>query len=393
MRHLIALLPLVLFGCATGSGATREPSTGALAETTEEQSAAPVTPEADDASEDDEAAQTPEAAHDFMSLGEILVVLKDSPREYHIIEGVPGTYTNEVWPVGDAPTPSFRVVVDASGHRSVQPATPLPRDSQRLLDAAEEAFRSRRFKEAEEGYRRVLKRHPDDFTVQLVLGDALLFQDKAAEALAAYERGATLHPRGYSAWFFQASALIRLQRFDEAADRYARALALRPSWPSILQAIESNGRHVNRQVAPPILKPRAHAALDGEAIVVSADPKSFAWTAHAICKAMWLGEAELRARRIQSDAQGFTYLEEGECLSVLLAAHRKMRAKEPDPALDRALQIAEEGYLAELVSYEILARVVPMAIPTLDDAMLERLHEYVERYVLVPREPPTSNPD
>lgn len=376
-------LSLLLVGCATASGVARESPAG-VPPSPPDAEAAPAVTAPTETSPEPEVEPGIVDPRAFMSFRQIWKVIEDSPRRYNVVDGVPGTYTNQVWPVGDAPTASFRVVVDSSGERTVASAEPLPAASQRRLDVAEEAFRARRFKEAEEGYRSVLKRHPDHFPVQLVLGDALLFQGRSAEALAAYERAATLAPRSYSAWFFQASALLRLERFDEAADRYARALSLRPSWPSILQAIESNGRHIGRQVAPTILKPRARAYLDKDQIFVEADPNSFAWMAHAVCKAMWLGETELRTRRVGTDTHGFTYLEEGECLGVLLNTHRNVREEQPDPALDRALQIAEEGFLAELISYEILSRVVPMAIPVLDEAMLERLHTFVERYVLIP---------
>lgn len=383
MRLLIGLLLLMLTACATGTHAAREPED--VSSSTPHASASTTSHEgeAQEAAASSEAELTTDRAP-FMTSREIWKVIEASPRTYHIIEGVPGTYTNQVWPVGEAPTGTFRVEVDASGARTVLPAESLPKASQQRFDVAEEAFKARRFKDAEAGYREVLARHPDNFMVQLVLGDALLFQGRSAEALAAYERAAELNPLSHAPWFFQASALLRLQRLEESADRYARALSLRPSWPSILQAVESNGKYVNRRVAPLLLKPRARAYFKDDAIIVEVDPERFAWMSHALCKAMWLGEPELREQRIGEASHAFTFLEEGECLSVLLAAHRSMREEQPDPALDRALQIAEDGFLAEMVAYEVLSRVVPMAIPTLSDEALERLHQYVTRYVLVP---------
>jgi len=325
-----------------------------------------------------------------MSFQEIWKVIEDSTRSYTVNEDASGTYADEVWPTAEAPEPALWVVKGPVGRRQLRPLEGLSKAAQARLDAAERAVKSRKFEEAAVEYGAVLKGRPDHYPTHLLLGDALLSQGKAAEALGRYEQAAQVAPWHHAPWFLQASALVQLGRFEEAADRYARALSLRPSLPTLLAAIESHGNQIGRRVHPPILNPTARAYAAGESLVVEADKDGPAWMSHALCKAMWLGEPELRKKRTGKAAHAFSVHEEAECLAILIAAHQGTREEYPDPALDRASQIAADGHLEELILYEIVSRVAPTSIPVLEEAQQARLHAFVKQYVLIPTATPAA---
>jgi tetratricopeptide (TPR) repeat protein len=59
-------------------------------------------------------------------------------------------------------------------------------------------------------------------------GNALFFETRYDDALAAYDRAIQLNPELYEAWFTKASTLMLLQRYDEAASAYRFATQLKP---------------------------------------------------------------------------------------------------------------------------------------------------------------------
>ncbi|MEB3356090.1 MAG: tetratricopeptide repeat protein, partial [Synechococcales bacterium] len=59
-------------------------------------------------------------------------------------------------------------------------------------------------------------------------GNALFFDSRYDEAIAAYDTAIQLDPDLYEAWFGKASALVVLQHYDEALEAYHRALTLKP---------------------------------------------------------------------------------------------------------------------------------------------------------------------
>lgn len=57
-------------------------------------------------------------------------------------------------------------------------------------------------------------------------GNALFFESRYDDAIAAYDKAIQLAPDLYEAWFGRASSLVVLQDYDDALDAYGRALAL-----------------------------------------------------------------------------------------------------------------------------------------------------------------------
>jgi tetratricopeptide (TPR) repeat protein len=59
-------------------------------------------------------------------------------------------------------------------------------------------------------------------------GNALFFEGRYDDAVAAYDRAIQLHPELYEAWFSKASTLMLLQQYEEATVAYTTATQLRP---------------------------------------------------------------------------------------------------------------------------------------------------------------------
>ena len=59
-------------------------------------------------------------------------------------------------------------------------------------------------------------------------GNALFFESRYDDAIAAYDRAIALNPELYEAWFTKASTLMLMQRYDEASRAYQFATQLKP---------------------------------------------------------------------------------------------------------------------------------------------------------------------
>lgn len=318
-----------------------------------------------------------------LRLGEIMEILEASPRPYAIRSSSTGRYTNDVWPVGEEPPYWFRIGVGPQDGLQIR-GFDFDAPSGRKVIEAEPHFKARRHVEAARLYREALALDGDFYPAQLNLGDALLFGGDPEAALVEYARAAALVPEDHKPWFFAATALLRLERPEKALDFYARALSLRPTSPDLRAAIEGRAEGLGVRVMPAVLEPRARAFREGETIVIEGDPASPAWMGHATCKALWLGESDLRIARTGREAHRWTHREESECVLALIEAHLKTRAAHPDPQLDRLLRIVNDGFLHELIVHEVAARIVPFTVQFLAPEFRERLHQYVKRHVLVP---------
>lgn len=326
--------------------------------------------------------------HPFLTPPEMVARMEASPVQYriHTLEDLKGLapeqLTDFVWPQRTEALDFPVVVAGEGGTRSVRAASFDPA-AVALLEQAEVHYRAKRYAEAERLYAQALVKEPGNYLATLNLGDVALFSGDAKAALARYEQATRLNPDDHRSYFFRATALGRLGRFTEVRDMYARALALRPEHPYVMSAVTGNAETLGIDLQPRVLRPRALARRDGEAIDVYAEGAP--WLAFGICKALWLGEPSHRKEMTGTEQhQTFSSTEERECLASLIVMYRLRRedGKARDPALERLSRIAEDGYLTELVLYEVAARAWPHVGLTLPDAQRERLHQYVLRYVL-----------
>ncbi|PTL75158.1 M48 family metallopeptidase [Vitiosangium sp. GDMCC 1.1324] len=326
-------------------------------------------------------------AHAFLSPSELIQRLQSSPVEYLIrdlesLEGMaPEQLLDFVWPYGPDPIEYPVVELTADGTRVVRPAR-FDSGAMALIEQAEPHYRARRYEEAEKLYTQALAKEPGNYLAALGLGDVALFSGDPKTALTRYEQATRLNPDDHRSYFFRATAFAQLGRFGEARDMYAWALALRPEHPYVTNAVTSNATRLGIQLQPRVLRPRTIARPEGKGVTVYVEAGS-AWMVYGLCKAFWLGDEGHREEMTGERAYHRTDIEEFECLSMLGVAYsHREEGKPQDPALERFLRIAEEGYGKELIFYEVIARQAPHVALTLASDERERLHQYVLRYVL-----------
>jgi tetratricopeptide (TPR) repeat protein len=85
-----------------------------------------------------------------------------------------------------------------------------------------------KFKEAEEGYRRILTRQPREGRVWFALGNLLQSQERTSEAVGSFRQATELEPRQPEGFFNLGNALLKLEQWGEAEAAYRKCLALRP---------------------------------------------------------------------------------------------------------------------------------------------------------------------
>lgn len=77
-------------------------------------------------------------------------------------------------------------------------------------------YQEKDYKGAEEAFRNVLSRHPSNDMVHLLLGDALMQQDKPEEAIAEFKELIRRTPKNVDAQLRLGTALIKQDNLDEA---------------------------------------------------------------------------------------------------------------------------------------------------------------------------------
>lgn len=298
------------------------------------------------------------------------------------------------WPAAAGDSLHPRVVVGEDGSRTLERVT-FDQGCRALLAEAEPFFRQRDYQRAGVLYRRAAERYPDCYLAFASVGDSLYFAGHYQQALGWYERVIARNPYDFLGHFYRANTLFRLGRMEQARAGYVQALARRPHRATVLKVLRSVGSALGARLHDEPFQPRALARREGEAVAVYADLDRPDWLAYGLCKAAWIGEPQHRAARGKSEEEGWTNVEERECLLAMLAVYRGQVADgsaPEDPALERLYAAAEEGLLDAYLWYEIAYRASPDITVLLPEALFDDIVRYVDRFVipLVPPPPPAD---
>jgi tetratricopeptide (TPR) repeat protein len=323
----------------------------------------------------------------LLALHEILKRMEASPVQYKVADlgeykdAAPEQLIEKVWPWGSEPLDFPAVETGPDGKRSVRP---YPGDAEvmALLEQAEVPYQAGRFEEAERIYAQALQLRPQCYPAMLSYGDAALFKGDPASALIRYEQATALNPDDHRSYFYRGTALRALGRMKEARAMYAWALALRPSNPYLLDVLGNADERLGVRLQPAVLKPRALARQEGEAVAVYADMDHPSWLGFGMCKGFWLGDSSHRQEMLGTTGHPWTSLEETECIAALATGYSRNREKQQDPALERLIAIIGDGYATELILYEVASRKAPHIVLTLNEAQRQRMQAYVLEHVL-----------
>ena len=290
----------------------------------------------------------------------------------------------ELWPEQTPPMERPYPVGDGKGGRTLQ-SYPCDPKALALVARADPLLDSKQYTEAAALNRQAVSLDPKCYLAWSRLGDAAFFNNDLATALKHYDEAKRLNPDDARTYFYRGNALIRLKRLPEARDSYLTVLSLRPRFPAVVKALKARGAELAVKVNDELFAPRAIARKDGEGVTLHGDATSKPWLSWATCKALWLVDAAHRKELTASEARAFSNVEEIECLASLMSTYLTLRdAREltPDPAMDRIEQIAQAGFLNELVLYEMGTRVSPDAV-LVNPTAASRMRAVVERYVAV----------
>lgn len=280
---------------------------------------------------------------------------------------------------------------DETGRRSLV-AYPFTDEDIEALGKVEPLFKERKFAKARKRYEAIAASHPKNYLAVSSIGDCHYLSEDHEAALPYYERALEMNPYHYVNYLKLGNTLAKLGRWEAALDTFVRGLVVRPRQEVILNQIRYFSKGLGVRVEDGRFLPRAYAERSEGGIAVHFDPDDgWPWLTWVQCKAVWLGEGEYRAARLEDPTANESYqptsTEEFDCLRTLVVGYgiaREEREFPPDPMLDRLSRIAEEGLLQEFVVYELFSRISPdiaLLIP-LETHGLE-LRKYLEKFVVV----------
>ncbi|MEM9386581.1 MAG: sulfotransferase [Pseudomonadota bacterium] len=108
-----------------------------------------------------------------------------------------------------------------------------------LAEAMEHANKGEAAK-AEQIYRELLRKHPNDVDALRLLGVLNVKRERYDDATALFRRAVQLAPDFWKAWINLGTALSEQQKFDEADAAYREALALQPGSVHTLERLGAN---------------------------------------------------------------------------------------------------------------------------------------------------------
>lgn len=124
-------------------------------------------------------------------------------------------------------------------------------NNRKALAKAQELHKVGRIKEAEQRYRKLLKKAPNNPEISFYLGMALLQTGKGREAVAHLEAVARVAPKDPIVQDHLGQALLAAGEYEKAFDRHQKAKALAPARPEILfnlgVALEQSGRLIEAE--------------------------------------------------------------------------------------------------------------------------------------------------
>jgi len=184
---------------------------------------------------------------------------------------------------------------------------------------------------------------------------------------------------------------IRAGEYADARETLIDGLVRRPRNDALLGLLRLEADRLGVRVEDPRFVPLAAVGRDGEVVAVYFDPSCAGaqWMTYAVCKAVWLGEADYRRRRGRVEQWHWSSVEERDCLDSLVGAYRTEQAKDgasPEPQLERLSRIVVDEMLDDFVLWEIATRMVPGATVGVGPIERASLREFVTRHVVLPAE-------
>lgn len=325
----------------------------------------------------------------MLSLPEIMQQMESSETTYSIealpVDSVKPIALDVLFPQQLPRHPSPMVVETDDGIDVV----PYPYDEYEIakLTEAEEFFKKKEFDAAREVYQALLAERPKCYLAVSHIGDTYYFAGDAANALSYFDKAIAMNPADHQLHFFRGNALFNLERFDEAVDSYINTLVLYPRHRFSLDALEKIREYAGIELHESLFAPEALAELTDTGVYIKLDKDAIgsAWFGYAIAKGFWLGEPKHRKELIGDDRLTWSSSAEREAIAALLSAYTTFKDEKgkTDPAIEKIIEIADNGDLDKFMLYEMTSRFDPHFALRQGKQVREWMHDYVATYLVV----------
>ncbi|MBD3179303.1 MAG: hypothetical protein GF417_06720 [Candidatus Latescibacteria bacterium] len=173
----------------------------------------------------------------------------------------------------------------------------------------------------------------------------------------------------YQAHWFLSDSYFYLDRIEEAYRELLTAHLLNINHDSLFRKLKELRKIMGRPWKDWVIQPRYRITEKDGKIVISAEEK---WMGYAMVKAVWRYEPGYRQSMIghEMDQVLTSTLEEREALLAYLATSQD----------ERITGIIEDGFVDEMLIYEIIARKYPVILVIAENDDFSRVMEYVNKY-------------
>ncbi|HEU4402424.1 MAG TPA: tetratricopeptide repeat protein [Candidatus Polarisedimenticolia bacterium] len=262
-----------------------------------------------------------------------------------------------------------QLLTESDGHLTLTEAS-ISKEANEVLKTAEEAFENEKFDTALELYKKVQEIAPDYSHLLTLVGDVYYRQGEYGKARDCFRQAIDRNFADYDAHWFLADAAWKVDDKSEAMQELTIAHILNVNHETLKKGLLTRRDSIRRPWKAWDYAPRYTLSRDGKQVKVTAQED---WLGYAVAKAIWIYEPGY-AEKIAGEERRenvISFLEEKEALLGALGTNKKLKQVE---------RIIDDGYVDELIYYEIVARQAPEALVLLPRDTFMRLVHYVDTY-------------
>jgi tetratricopeptide (TPR) repeat protein len=265
-------------------------------------------------------------------------------------------------------------------------------EANKLMTEAEALFSQGKLDNALKNYQTALQLDPKIYEAALFSGDVYTHRGDFKQAEIWYQKAIEIDANRETAYRYSATPLMKQGKYDQARDRYVEAYITEPYSRFSMTGLTQWAQATSTTLAHPEIdipvkvtfdeSGEAKIDLSGDALLLSRESGSFAWTSYGATRSAWRKEKFAKTFP-QEKTYRHSLAEEAEALrGVLKLATGDKNVKNLSPSLAKLKKLDDEGLLE---AYILLARADP-GIAQDHRAYLgqnrEKLRRYTVEYVL-----------
>ncbi|MBN1524648.1 MAG: hypothetical protein JW904_09200 [Spirochaetales bacterium] len=339
--------------------------------------------------------QAIEKNYKYHALYDFIEIMQKSKLSYSINAGNESefAYTQFVLPIQEGqhiPSIYDRRVTNADG--SVKVIEDLPKgDISRLFDEAAQYIEKEDWGTARKLVERATQIDPNYFVAWSYLAQTFLFNDNPLQAIGYLKKAISLNPIAYHEHYLLAMALYQLGDFENALESITQAFIYNRYDPKVIEGLQAVLKaknmklYENHMIFPFHIKKVSDTKCD----IYLIGEHGESWTAMAVSTAVWMMEPEFKEIDEKYSKAGifnsikFYEIFYGQFGEIALRLNNKETVT---PLEKRFFNIVNDGYLLQVISWDLLGQAFPEVIYLMKDEEMQKLKKYVQKYVFVQQE-------